>query len=107
MNAVAVLPIAICIMLETFQQLSYSMSRKAPDKSVIFLSLGIIFYFLFLLSWFWLLSILPLGVATPLLGTSYITVAIASKVLFKEEIDTLRWIGIIAIVSGLTLISIN
>ena len=107
MKIVAILPFIICIALETLQQLSYSMSGRVPTKRIQFLAIGIVFYLTTLFAWLWLLTLLPLGVATPLMGTSYVTVALASKFLFKEQVDIVRWVGIVAIISGLTLISVS
>ena len=104
MNPIAIVPFVICIFFETFQQICYKQAKKIPEKKVLFISLGIALYLMLLLAWFYLLTILPLGVATPLMGASYITVTIASKIIFKERIDFLHWVGIMAIMIGLTLI---
>ncbi len=104
MNSIAILPFAICIFFETFQQICYKQAKKTPEKKVLFISLGIAFYLMLLLAWFYLLIMIPLGIATPLMGASYVTVAIASKILFKEQISFLHWFGIAAIIIGLTLI---
>lgn len=105
MNPVVLLPITICVALETFQQIVYSFSEKCPDKRLIYIGSGIIAYLLMLLAWFWLLTILPLGIASPIMGASYITVSIAGKIFFGEKIDIKRWCGILTIISGLALIS--
>ncbi len=104
MNSIAIIPFAICIFFETFQQICYKQAKKNPEKKVFFISLGITMYLILLLSWFYLLTMIPLGIATPLMGASYITVTIASKIIFKEQISLIHWIGIAAIISGLTLI---
>ena len=106
MKFIAILPFTFCIILETLQQLFYSMAGRIPSKRIQFLAGGIFCYLITLAAWLWLLKLLPLGIATPIMGTSYVTVALASKILFKEQVDLTRWVGIIAIICGLTLISI-
>jgi len=51
-----------------------------------------------------LLTLVPLGVAMPLMGASYVTTAFASRLLFKENVDGRRWLGIVVITAGLALI---
>lgn len=107
MNFAAILPLTACIILETFQQLSYSLAGRIVHKRFQFITLGIVCYLSMLIIWFWVLTFIPLGVATPLMGASYVTVALASKILFKSHIDFVHWAGIVLIISGLALISIS
>ena len=107
MKLIAILPFIICIFFETLQQLSYSLAGKNPEKRFIFLGFGIFFYLVMLIAWYWLLTILPLGVATPLMGASYITVCLASNIFFKEQVDFKHWGGIGLIIIGLILISMG
>ncbi len=107
MKFIAILPFIICIICETLQQFSYSLAGKNPEKKFVFLGFGVFFYLIMLVSWYWLLTILPLGVATPLMGTSYATVCLASSIFFKEQIDFKHWGGIALIIVGLGLISVS
>ena len=107
LKLIAILPFTICIIFETLQQLSYSLAGKRPNKKIFFFGFGIFFYLIMLLSWYWLLIILPLGIATPLMGASYATVGLASNIFFKEQIDFKHWGGIALIIVGLTLISMS
>ncbi len=107
MKFIAILPFTICIVFETLQQLSYSLAGKKTEKKFIFLGLGIFFYLIMLIAWYWLLTILPLGIATPLMGASYATVCLVSNIFFKEQIDFKHWGGIALIIVGLGFISIS
>ena len=107
MKLIAIVPFIICIIFETLQQLSYSLAGKYTDKKIFFLGFGMFFYLIMLLAWYWLLTILPLGVAVPLMGASYATVCLASTIFFKEQIDFKHWGGIGLIIIGLGLISMN
>ncbi len=107
MKLIATIPFILCIIFETLQQLSYSQAGKNSNTKIKFLTLGVGCYFMMLVTWYWLLNLLPLGVATPLMGASYITVALGSKLFFKEQITLVHWVGIIAIITGLGVISIS
>ncbi len=105
MNPLAILPLIICIILETFQQIFYSLSERVPQKRFYFLALGILSYLFILIAWFWILKLSPLSIASPLMAVTYVTVSIASSILFKEKINFSHWLGIFAIFTGVGLIS--
>ena len=107
MKLIAIVPFIICIIFETLQQLSYSLAGKQPDKKFLFFGLGIFFYLTILISWYWLLTILPLGIATPLMGASYATVCLVSSIFLKEQIDFKHWGGIALIIIGLGFVSMS
>ena len=56
---------------------------------------------------FWLvvLSRLQLSFVYPMVSAAYILVALASWLLFKENLSLLRWAGILVIIAGVFLIS--
>jgi multidrug transporter EmrE-like cation transporter len=56
---------------------------------------------------FWLvvLSRMELSFVYPMVSVAYILVAIASLILFKENVTLLRWLGILVIITGVFLIS--
>ena len=104
MNPLAVFPLIICISLENLEQLSYGFASKAPARRLVYNSLGVGIHVILFGVWFWLLTLLPLGIAMPLLGANYATVALGSHFLFKEKVSLWRWFGIVMIVAGLAMI---
>jgi multidrug transporter EmrE-like cation transporter len=66
---------------------------------------GFLFYFLSSLFWIIALSKVDLSVAYPLLSCGYILVLLASWLLFKEPVTAIRWLGVLVIMAGVTLIS--
>jgi len=56
---------------------------------------------------FWLvvLSRMELSLVYPMVSVAYIIVALASMILFKENVTLIRWMGIGAIIVGVILIS--
>ncbi|MDR2431809.1 MAG: EamA family transporter [Candidatus Margulisbacteria bacterium] len=67
--------------------------------------LGFVFYFLSSLFWMIVLSRVELSIAYPMLSLGYIFVLCASFFLFKEPVSAVRWLGVLVIVCGVTLIS--
>ncbi|MBY0449663.1 MAG: hypothetical protein K2X01_03445 [Cyanobacteria bacterium] len=117
MSFTAIIASLCCILIETVQQLSFALSSKetggitatsltaspAPNK-VFWLSLGIILHIGVLGSWYWMLTLLPLSLAAPLMGGSYATTTLASQWLLKEQVSLKRWLGVICITLGLMII---
>lgn len=101
MQVMTYVGIVACILLETFEQIAFKISGESPKKNRIFTSAGIVCYVLHMAVWFWVLSVIPLGIALPLMGATYITVALVSRFLFKECIQPRRWAGIALILAGL------
>lgn len=66
---------------------------------------GFVFYFLSSLFWMVVLSRVQLSVAYPMLSLGYVFVLIASWFLFQEPVSAVRWLGVLVIMIGVTLIS--
>ncbi len=58
---------------------------------------------------FWLvvLSRVPLSLAYPFVGLSYIAVVVLSRFALGEEVPALRWIGVAVVGAGLVLIGLS
>jgi drug/metabolite transporter (DMT)-like permease len=66
---------------------------------------GLILYALSALCWLWVLSRVQLSYAYPVLSLSFPIVVGLSAILFSEAISPLRWIGVVTIVIGVSLIA--
>jgi len=100
-----VLPLTLCLGVETAQQITFSLAGSRPHQRVCWTALGIGLHLILLGLWCWLLTLLPLGVAAPLTGASYLTIALASHFLLKERVSRRGWIGVVGIVIGFALIA--
>ena len=107
MNNIGLIAICLCVILETIEQITYKFSVKIPKKTIMFIFIGIVFHILRLAIWYQVLKIIPIGIALPLTGASYITITLGSDLLFKEKLDTQYWIGVSVIVIGFLIISVN
>ncbi len=67
--------------------------------------LGLLFYFSSALVWLVVLSKEKLSFVYPLVAASYVLTVFLSKVILKENIPPLRWLGLAVIVVGILLIA--
>lgn len=60
-------------------------------------------------SLFWLvvLSRVPLSVAYPFVGFSYVVVVAYSKVVLHEHVPAIRWLGVLVVAAGIAIIGIS
>ncbi len=105
MVAHAVLPLTLCIGVETTEHLAFSLAGSQSHRRFAWTALGIGLHLMLLALWCWLLVLIPLGVATPLTGVSYLTIAIASQFLLRERVSHRGWIGVFSIAVGFALIT--
>ena len=105
MVAHALLPLTLCIGIETAEHLAFSLAGSQSHRRLAWTALGIGLHVILLALWCWLLVLIPLGVATPLAGMSYLTIALASQFLLGERVNHRGWIGVFSIAVGFALIA--
>lgn len=93
-------------------QLLFKAARvAAPDASLFSLFLrpeiwaGIIVYAASAVCWLWVLSRAHLSFAYPILSLTFPIVVALSSLLFSEPISPVRWVGVGAIVFGVSLLA--
>ncbi len=89
------------ITLEDFRDGNTALA-VATNFQVVF---GLTLYFLSAVVWLVVLSREDLSFAYPLLGSSYIVILFASRVLFQEPVSAVRWAGAVCISLGVLLIT--
>ncbi len=100
----AALPLILLISVETTEHLAFSLAGSQPHRRLLWTSCGIALHLMLLALWCWLLILIPLGVATPLTGVSYLTIAWASQFFLGERVDGRSWIGVCSIAIGVAMI---
>ncbi len=105
MNVILLIAISITVVVETLEQLMFKASAKHEKFRHHFLISGIVLHMVQILSWFFVLALVPLNKAIIVLAATYVTIALASKHVFKEQVTKRAWVGILAIMAGLTLIT--
>ena len=99
--------IPACILCETAEQLLYRGARDRPriKRYSLFLTPAILLHLLRLAIWLAVLRVVPLGIALPLMGLNYVTIALGGRAIFRERVDRRRWAGIALVLAGFLLIS--
>jgi drug/metabolite transporter (DMT)-like permease len=102
----------ISVVLNAAGQLLWKAARSAqPDASLLELFLryetwgGFILYGLSAVCWLWVLSRAQLSFAYPILSLSFPVVVALSMLLFDETVSPIRWIGVVVIVAGVSLLA--
>ncbi len=65
---------------------------------------GLVLFGISAVFWLVVLSRVPLSVAYPLVGVSYILVVLMAKLVLHESVPALRWIGVVIVALGIAVI---
>lgn len=68
---------------------------------------GIFFFSCSILLWLVILSGLELSYIYPMVSLNYVLAALSSRVFFKEKVTKMRWLSIIVIILGVTVVSLS
>jgi multidrug transporter EmrE-like cation transporter len=69
--------------------------------------IGLALYVISAAFWLVVLSRLPLSVAYPTLGISFVAVVVISRVVLHEYVPPLRWVGVLVVALGIALIGVS
>lgn len=118
MPPVALVIIAVCLTVSGELLLKHAMNQNGalhlglstllPDLFRVFTNPLIVLGFglIFSAGIFWLSAIsqMNLSVAYPMLSTSYVLILIASAVLLGEQVNLIRWLGVLVILAGVAMV---
>lgn len=65
---------------------------------------GLVLFAISAVMWLVVLSRIPLSLAYPFAGLTYVFVVVFSKFVLNEEVPGIRWLGLALIVSGIILV---
>lgn len=66
--------------------------------------IGLVLFGISAAMWLIVLSRIPLSLAYPFAGLTYVFVTVFSKFILKEEVPGIRWLGLVLIVGGIILV---
>jgi multidrug transporter EmrE-like cation transporter len=69
--------------------------------------LGLFLFGISAIFWLVVLSRVPLSVAYPLVGVSYILIVLLGRFALNETVPVLRWIGVLVVAAGIAIIGIS
>ena len=68
---------------------------------------GLILFGISALFWLVVLSRVPLSVAYPIVGISYILIVLFARIFLNEHVPPVRWLGVIVVAVGIAIIGIS
>ncbi|MGH2753085.1 MAG: EamA family transporter [Actinomycetota bacterium] len=68
---------------------------------------GLFLFGISALFWLVVLSRVPLSVAYPIVGISYILIVLFARVFLNEHVPTLRWAGVVVVAMGIAIIGLS
>ena len=107
-RTILALMVAACIVLETAEQSFFRVAGRAMGNQRRYaasVAPAIVAHVTRLLVWYVVLRELELAVAVPLMGATYLTVAVAGRIFFHEGVDGRRWVGTGLIVAGFVMVA--
>jgi multidrug transporter EmrE-like cation transporter len=69
--------------------------------------LGLALFGISSLFWLVVLSRVPLSVAYPFVGISYVVIVLISRYVLDEHVPALRWLGVLVVAAGITIIGLS
>jgi multidrug transporter EmrE-like cation transporter len=69
--------------------------------------LGLTLFGISSIFWLVVLSRVPLSVAYPFVGISYVVIVLMSRLLLDENVPALRWVGVLVVAAGITIIGLS
>lgn len=69
--------------------------------------LGLFLFGISALFWLIVLSRVPLSVAYPIVGISYILIVLLGRFMLHEHVPALRWLGVVVVAAGIAIIGLS
>ena len=102
--AFGVLLMGVCVTLEGLAQISLKLSAEASRRHALWLVASVLLFVLAAVIYSGALRVLNVSVAYALDALGFVAVAVLSQVLLRERIAPIRWLGVVLIVVGTSLI---
>jgi multidrug transporter EmrE-like cation transporter len=86
---------------------------SAPGETLLraarepYLWLGLSLFGVSALFWLVVLSRVPLSVAYPFVGLSYIVIVAFARVVLHEAVPPLRWVGVLVVATGIAIVGLS
>ena len=82
------------------KQAAYLGMRHGKKKLIMWIGLSIMLLGVAMLLWLFVLRVVPVSVAYPMLSLNFVLVAIAARLIWRETYSLQQWFGTLAIVAG-------
>jgi multidrug transporter EmrE-like cation transporter len=81
-----------------------TLARAAKEPR---LWIGLFLFGISAIFWLVVLSRVPLSVAYPIVGISYILIVLLGRFVLNEPVPALRWLGVLVVAAGIAIIGIS
>jgi multidrug transporter EmrE-like cation transporter len=68
---------------------------------------GLVLFGISSIFWLIVLSRVPLSVAYPFVGVSYIVIVLLSRLVLHEQVPAMRWAGVVVVAAGIAIIGLS
>jgi undecaprenyl phosphate-alpha-L-ara4N flippase subunit ArnE len=103
--------ILFCVLAETAREICFKQSAMTGTLSGSMAKpltwIGILFWAIELLAWAAVLTHVPLTIAFPLMALSYVTIALAGIVVFKERVNFRHVAGVLLVTLGVACVGVT
>jgi drug/metabolite transporter (DMT)-like permease len=104
-TTVGVLLVVLCGIIEGIAQVFFKKSALAPDGKQLWIGAGIALFVVQALIYTGALQFVEVSTAFPIGSIGFVIIAILSQRFLKERVTGTRWIGIVLIIVGVTLLA--
>jgi len=102
--SVGIVLICVCAAMEGLAQISLKLSAEPTRRRALWLGISIAMFLLAAVVYSGALRVLNVSVAYALDALGFVSVAVLSQVLLRERVSPTRWLGVVLIFIGTSLI---
>lgn len=78
-------------------------ARHGKRRLIVWIALSLLLLSVAMLLWLWVLRLVPVSQAYPMLSLNFVLVAVAARFIWQETYTLRQWLGTLAIVIGVAL----
>ena len=107
LTTAGVLLVILCSIVEGVAQVLFNKSVLVPRRKALWVGAGVALFVLQALAYTGALQFVEVSTAFPIGSIGFVIVAILSRRMLGEPVTAMRWIGIVLIISGVSLLATN
>ncbi len=100
-----ILLVAFSTIFDSFSQISMKKATPRNGATAIWIGAAVFFSCVEAVLYTFALKVLAVGIAFAISGLSFATVTVLARILLKEHVTMTRWIGVMLIVTGASMVA--
>jgi len=97
--------VALSTVFDSFSQISMKKATPRNRATAAWITAAILFSCVEAVLYTFALKVLAVGIAFAISGLSFATVTVLARILLKEHVTMTRWIGVVLIVTGASMVA--